>query len=305
MSSSSTPTYAKTASKAVGDTVTIGGTDFKVIGIVAATGSGLHHRVQRLHPARCRPEALRRDRQDHLGLRHRPPRPSDIDQIKTDLDQGAPDGDREHAGRPRLERLRLARHARASSIANLGTWLSIIVLAAAFLIAILFTISGVTRRTREFGTLKAIGWSNRRIVGQVAGESVVQGLIGGVIGIAVGLLGVLVINLIAPTLHRQHQQRLRDAAGAGRRGGQRRHGGTGAGGGRRRTAEAASAEARSGGARHSRRSATTDIALHAPVTSGSSSIAVGLAVLGGLLAGAIGGWRASRLRPAAALRSVA
>jgi ABC-type antimicrobial peptide transport system permease subunit len=33
--------------------------------------------------------------------------------------------------------------------------------------------------------------------------------------------------------------------------------------------------------------------------------AVALAVLGGLLAGAIGGWRASRLRPAAALRSVA
>ena len=43
-------------------------------------------------------------------------------------------------------------------------------------LAVLFTISGVSRRTREFGTLKAIGWSNRRVVGQVAGESVVQGL---------------------------------------------------------------------------------------------------------------------------------
>ena len=52
-----------------------------------------------------------------------------------------------------------------------------------FLIAvILFTISGVSRRTREFGTLKAIGWSNGRIVRQVAGESLVNGLIGGVIG---------------------------------------------------------------------------------------------------------------------------
>ena len=34
-------------------------------------------------------------------------------------------------------------------------------------------------------------------------------------------------------------------------------------------------------------------------------VAVGLAILGGLLAGAIGGWRAARLRPAEALRSVA
>jgi ABC-type antimicrobial peptide transport system permease subunit len=45
--------------------------------------------------------------------------------------------------------------------------------------------------------------------------------------------------------------------------------------------------------------------LHAPITVTIILIAVGLAILGGLLAGAIGGWRAARLRPAEALRSVA
>ena len=44
---------------------------------------------------------------------------------------------------------------------------------------------------------------------------------------------------------------------------------------------------------------------HAPVTVEVILLAIGLAVLGGLLAGALGGWRASRLRPAEALRSVA
>ena len=34
------------------------------------------------------------------------------------------------------------------------------------------------------------------------------------------------------------------------------------------------------------------------------AIAVGLAILGGLVSGAIGGLRAARLRPAAALRTV-
>jgi ABC-type lipoprotein release transport system permease subunit len=34
------------------------------------------------------------------------------------------------------------------------------------------------------------------------------------------------------------------------------------------------------------------------------ALAVGLALAGGLLAGAFGGWRASRLRPADALRRV-
>src|SRR5205085_1812030 len=83
---------------------------------------------------------------------------------------------------------------------NLGLWLSVLVLAAAFLLAVLFTVSGVTRRTRELGTLKAIGWTNRRIVGQVAGESVVQGLLGGAIGVALGLVAILVVDLVHPTL---------------------------------------------------------------------------------------------------------
>jgi ABC-type antimicrobial peptide transport system permease subunit len=61
--------------------------------------------------------------------------------------------------------------ASASSLArNLGKWLAIAVLAAAFLLASLLTISAVSRRVREFGTLKALGWRSRRIVGQVLGE---------------------------------------------------------------------------------------------------------------------------------------
>src|SRR5215469_302856 len=65
----------------------------------------------------------------------------------------------------------------------LGTWLSILVLIAAFAVAGLLTMSAVARRAREFGTLKAIGWRSRRIVGQVMGESLAIGLIGGAAGI--------------------------------------------------------------------------------------------------------------------------
>ncbi len=178
-------------------------------------------------------------------------------------------------------------------VSNLGTWLSLIVLAAAFLIAILFTISGVTRRTREFGTLKAIGWSDRRIVGQVAGESVVQSLIGGAVGVAVGLVGILVVNLVAPTL----SAAATTSAGGGL-------GGPGGAAGMPSDAAAGSAGG-FGGAPGAAAATTTDIVLQAPVTVWIIVIAVGIAILGGLLAGAIGGWRASRLRPAEALRSVA
>lgn len=292
--------YAKTGSKAVGDTVTIGGTDFKVVGIVAATGSDSTTAANAYIPLDVA-QKLSGQTGKVSSVYVTAASSSDIDQIKTDLTKALPKA-------TVSTQADLASSVSGSLgtagdlIANLGTWLSLIVLAAAFLIAILFTISGVTRRTREFGTLKAIGWSNGRIVGQVAGESVVQGLIGGVIGVAVGLLGVLVVNMIAPTLSGSISRGTVDAAArTGTGGGGTGTGGTGFGGG----AGFGGGGGGFAGARTAAANATTDIALHAPVTVWVIVIAVGLAILGGLIAGAIGGWRASRLRPAAALRSVA
>jgi ABC-type antimicrobial peptide transport system permease subunit len=118
-----------------------------------------------------------------------------------------------------------------------------------------------------------------------------------VIGVAVGLVGVLIVNLVAPTLTGSISHGFADAAGRG---------GTGAGGATGTAGNGAFGG--NGGPFGALRQASTtsaDIALHAPVTLWIIVGAVALAVLGGLLAGAIGGWRASRLRPAAALRSVA
>ena len=50
----------------------------------------------------------------------------------------------------------------AASLANnLGKWLAIAVLIAAFPLASLLTSGAVARRVREFGTLKALGWRSR------------------------------------------------------------------------------------------------------------------------------------------------
>ena len=60
--------------------------------------------------------------------------------------------------------------------------------------------AAVGRRIREFGTLKALGWRSRRIVGQVLGESLVMGITGAVLGVGLGLGGAAVISAIAPAL---------------------------------------------------------------------------------------------------------
>jgi hypothetical protein len=46
------------------------------------------------------------------------------------------------------------------------------------------------------------------------------------------------------------------------------------------------------------------IELTAPVTAGTVVLALGIALLGGLVAGVVGRWRAARLRPAAGLTHV-
>ncbi|MDH6216595.1 ABC transporter permease [Streptomyces pseudovenezuelae] len=167
----------------------------------------------------------------------------------------------------------------ASDLAtSVGKWLSVAVLVAAFLVAALLTSSAVSRRVREFGTLKALGWPSRKVTRQVVGESMVNGLIGGALGIALGLAAAYTVTVISPKLTAQ----LGSTGGGGGAGG-----GPGGGGpGRQSTAS------------------TMEIALSAPVSLTTIALAVGLAVTGGLIAGAMGGWRASRMRPADALRSV-
>lgn len=274
--------YATSAELAVGDTIDVGGTEFEVVGTVTSTSADAATASNVYIPLDLAQELAGLDGQ--ISDIYVQAESADvIDAVQADLEEALPDAT--VSTQSDLAASVSGSLSTASSlIANLGLWLSVAVLAAAFLIAILFTIQGVTRRTREFGTLKAIGWSNRRIVGQVAGESLVQGLIGGAAGLALGLAGIWILNLVSPTL----------AGSAGTTPGGVMAGGPGGatGGG---PFGAAAEEA----------TASAEVVLNAPVTVSVIAIAIGLAVIGGLLAGAIGGWRAARLRPAEALRSVA
>jgi ABC-type antimicrobial peptide transport system permease subunit len=162
---------------------------------------------------------------------------------------------------------------------TLGTALAAVALLAAFLIASLLTLSSVTKRIRELGTLKALGWPQRHVVRQVTGESLLQGLLGGALGVALGVGGALLVGALAPTLEATVEN---DAAGL------------------------------AGGPRFSAGpfgqgavvSPSTEVALDAPVGVALLLAAIGLALLGGLVAGAVGSFRAARLRPADALRHI-
>jgi len=192
--------------------------------------------------------------------------------------------------------------ASASSLAsNLGRWLAIAVLAAAFLLASLLTTAAVSRRVREFGTLKALGWTSRRVVGQVLGEAITIGIIGGAVGVGLGFLGSALVGHFAPPL----TAAVGPTTGSATPGGARTFTGGGFGGG----GFPGGGGSPGGGFERFRSAlagASPTVHVHlSPAVSGSAiAAAVLLAIAGGLIAGGLGGWRASRLRPAAALARV-
>ncbi len=200
--------------------------------------------------------------------------------------------------------------ASASSLAsNLGKWLAIAVLVAAFLLASLLTTSAVSRRVREFGTLKALGWTSRRVVGQVVGEAITIGVIGGAVGVGLGFLGSALVGHFSGSLTASLGTTTGSATPGGARtftggggfpgggGGGFPGGGAGGGGGFPRGG---------GGFRSALANSNPTVHVHlTPAISADAIIAaVVLAILGGLIAGGFGGWRAARLRPAAALARV-
>lgn len=155
---------------------------------------------------------------------------------------------------------------------RLGTALAILGAVAAFLLAVLLTLSSVGKRVRELGTLKALGWTQWLVVRQVVGESVAQGLLGGVLGVVLGSLVAVSIGAFGPTLTASSS--------------------TGGGDGFFGLGEVTA------------RTVTDQVALTAPIAMGVLIAGFLLAVAGGLIAGAAGAFRASRLRPADALRQV-
>lgn len=267
--------HAKDEGLKTGDNITIKGKKFEVVGIATAdTGAATANVYIPLQRAQQLSDADLEDKVSTIYVKA--DSSEDIPAVKDAIDENV-------AGASVTSASDLAEQvsgnlSTASNLAtNIGRWLSVVVLVAAFLLAGLLTMSAVGRRVREFGTLKALGWRSGRVVRQVMGEAFVNGILGGALGIALGIAGAYVVTAVAPTLDASVGPASDAPEGAVLRGPQKM------------LDEA---------------TASVEVALQAPVTLSVIALAVALAAAGGLIAGCFGGWRAARLRPADALRRV-
>jgi ABC-type antimicrobial peptide transport system permease subunit len=163
--------------------------------------------------------------------------------------------------------------ANAHTIAkDFGGIMALIILLAAFIIAALLTLSSVSKRVREIGTLRALGWTRGRVVRQIVAETTGIGVIGAGFGLAVGAIVCAAISAFGPSLSAVSSENTLGASAA----------------------SALFHET-------TRNSAKLAIPLTAPIHASTLLLGVVFAVVGGLVAGLAGGWRAARMSPAAAL----
>jgi ABC-type antimicrobial peptide transport system permease subunit len=263
--------YARGKGLAVGDAISLGGKKFKVVGIaktpVGGQSSDIYLKLAQLQKlsgrtGRVSTVYVRSTNADQVGAVSK--------EIKASFS-----GASVTTAKTLADRVSGSLTDAKNLIGKLGIALEIIALVGAVLIAALLTLSSVSKRVREFGTLKALGWSQQLVVRQVTGESLLQGLGGAVVGIAIGLLGALAITAFAPTLTATIAATAPSGIGPGAFG------------------QGAVAS-----------SSSSTVGLSAPLSIDAIVLAVVLAVAGGLIAGAVGALSASRLRPADALRHI-
>src|SRR5580704_13801000 len=261
--------YAKAQNLKVGSKITVAGKTFSVVGIVQAAQGGSSADV---YIPLARAQALANMPNEVNTIYVSAASAADISTMSSEISRALPTATVTTSSNLASEVT--GSLSSASTLANsLGKWLAVAVLAAAFGLASILTVSAVTRRVREFGTLKAMGWGSRRIIRQIMGEALVIGIVGGAAGVAIGYGAAALVEALAPPLTAS------TASASGGPGG--------------RFAHAASPTAH-----------TVSVHLTAPVTLSVAALAVVLAIAGGLIAGSLGGWRAVRLRPAAALARV-
>jgi ABC-type antimicrobial peptide transport system permease subunit len=263
--------YASKKNLKVGSTIKINGKTYTVVGLVNPTLTGnsadLYFPLKTLQKI-----AGKSSRVTQVLVKVN--KSSDVDAVAKEIEKALP-GAQIVTTKSLADQVTGSLSDAKKLASRLGGALGVIVLAAAFIIAVLLTLSSIAKRVREIGTLRAIGWSKSRVVRQMLAETVGIGILGGLAGVAIGFAAAYAVGAFTPAL---------TATTTG--------------------VPSASSSSLAQFFNLSSSTQTHSISLHAPVHIMTLLLGIAFAVVGGLIAGAIGGWRAARLAPAEALRTV-
>ena len=266
--------YANTNKLKVGSTLPINGTTYKVVGLVSPTLSG--ETADIYFPLSTMQKLASESGRVNMVLISAKSA-KDVDKVAKEVAAQLP-GAQVVTTKALADQVKGSLSDAKKLADRFGAALVVIVLAAAFAIAVLLTLSAVAKRVREIGTLRAIGWPKSKVVRQLLLETTGIAVVGAAVGIGLGVLAGFLVEQLSPTLTA--------------------------------TAPALPGQGSSSvsqllpDVQNLAAPVTTHAHLTVPVHVGTLLLGLCVAIIGGLLAGAVGGWRAARLAPAVALRDL-
>ncbi len=175
---------AKNMKKQVGDTITISGNTFRIVGIYE-TGVGYEDGSGVMSLAEAQKIFKKPDQVSFFYVKLRDPSQAETVRrlIEARFPQVSVSKSTEYA-----EKTNDMRTFRA--MADALSFISILIGGVGIMNAMLMS---VFERTREIGTLRALGWRRRRVVGMILREALVLSVISGIAGIILGIgLGTLI-----------------------------------------------------------------------------------------------------------------
>ena len=165
----------------LGETITMGGRDWTVVGIFEAGGTGFESEIW--GDADQTMAAIRRASYSSVTVRLR--EPAGLAPLKESLE-----GDPRFNVQVKSERAFYEEQSRQISmfIYFLGLFVTVVFSIAAVLAAMLTMFATIGSRTAEIGTLRALGFPRRSILTSFVVEATLLGLVGGLIGILPGAI---------------------------------------------------------------------------------------------------------------------
>jgi putative ABC transport system permease protein len=190
--------FAKFRKVKAGDTFTIGGNSFKVVGLLEIKEGSQVASANIYLPLADAQSLLAANAPEinivYLHMKN----PAQIDEIKTQIAKAIP-GVTVTSSDSFLEVM----GGMSKISGQFSLVISLVALAGAFFLIIKTMVGNLVERSREIGILKAVGWTNSDIQKQLLGETVLQSIMGCLAGIIAGylisyLLGYLSIPISTP-----------------------------------------------------------------------------------------------------------
>ncbi len=176
---------AQELGKGIGDRIILGDDEYTIVGIYS-TGQVFGDSASMLPLVTLQADERKPGTITIAFVRVRPG--ADIDALRARIEQALP---QLATVRTESDFGRVDRNLELLSAANTGVSALALVIGAVTILNMM--VLSVFERTREFGVLRAIGWSRRRVLAEVMGEAFIVTLAGAIVGIGAGfvLIGLL------------------------------------------------------------------------------------------------------------------